>query len=225
VPVGLQSFTGDECVILEWIPNQESDLAGYKIYYSYYYNGTYSVIATVSNEYDYYLDSDVDNGVTYFYKITAFDIYGLESGKSDYIFDTPRPEGYNVSLYSYSELPALSAFRFDIESIVNPDIHDYDFYFVYDSTSVYPYIIGNYGCDIQDFGYTDSLDEVNWSPTEGWTPSGVLEVIKGHSYIFWTVDYHFATIRVTNFGLSPSGYYMIFDWAYQTDEGNPELKK
>jgi hypothetical protein len=44
-------------------------------------------------------------------------------------------------------------------------------------------------------------------------------LIPGHCYLVWTRDNHYAKFRVT--GLSPT--VVSFDWAYQTDPGNPEL--
>ena len=41
----------------------------------------------------------------------------------------------------------------------------------------------------------------------------------GHCYVVWTRDDHYAKFRVS--GLSSS--QAIFEWAYQTDTGNPEL--
>lgn len=74
--------------------------------------------------------------------------------------------------------------------------------------------------DIQDFGYTDSLDEVSWSPAEGWSNVGWVEVIRGHTYIIWTWNDHYAKLRVEGIVGDTKIY---FDWAYQVAPGNQEL--
>ncbi|MEO0156993.1 MAG: hypothetical protein ABIL07_07755, partial [candidate division WOR-3 bacterium] len=68
-------------------------------------------------------------------------------------------------------------------------------------------------------GYTASFDEIGYAPDDGWSPTGIVEAIVGHTYVIWTWDNHFAKIRVAS--LKPG--YVIFDWAYQVDPGNPEL--
>ncbi|HMB69817.1 MAG TPA: hypothetical protein VKU85_10915, partial [bacterium] len=54
-------------------------------------------------------------------------------------------------------------------------------------------------------------------------PNGV-ELIPGHTYVVWTHDSYFAKLRVVAIvekaGI-PSA--ILFDWAYQVDQGNPEL--
>jgi hypothetical protein len=70
-------------------------------------------------------------------------------------------------------------------------------------------------------GFTSSLDEISSSPKEGWAPSKSAEAIPGHTYVVWTVDDHYAKVRVKEAGASR----LVFDWAYQTAVGNPELKR
>jgi hypothetical protein len=77
--------------------------------------------------------------------------------------------------------------------------------------------------DIQDMGFTESLDDISYAPPSGWSAVGWVEAIVGHTYIIWTSDDHYAKIRVT--AISGSG--VTFDWAYQLDTdglGHLELK-
>ena len=74
--------------------------------------------------------------------------------------------------------------------------------------------------DIQDFGYTETLDALDWAPPDGWSTLGWAELIVGHTYAVWTWDDHYAKFRVTEMGSSS----VLIDWAYQIDPGNPELK-
>ncbi len=74
--------------------------------------------------------------------------------------------------------------------------------------------------EIQDAGYHLYMDDVGWAPPDGWSPRGAVELIEGHIYVVWTRDDHYAKFRVTS--LAPGR--VIFDWAYQTAQGNQELK-
>ena len=72
---------------------------------------------------------------------------------------------------------------------------------------------------IQDMGFAPSLDAVDFAPAAGWSPSGGVELIVGHNYIVMTRDDHYAKFRVVGLGGR-----VVFDWAYQIDPGNRELR-
>jgi hypothetical protein len=76
--------------------------------------------------------------------------------------------------------------------------------------------------DIQDFGYTDHMDEINFAPLDGWSldPYGV-EMILGHTYILWTWDDHFAKIRVSAVGAES----VVLEWAYQLSADDWERRQ
>ena len=219
VPRGLRSITGDGEVFLIWYENTESDLAGYRIYRSLTASGYYYLIGETNL--DYFLDYGLTNGQTYYYAITAFDCNNNESELSyEIVYDTPRPEGYNEKIFDFYEYPNYSGWNFSAYSIVSYNASSCDFYYGYDDINEAHYFyIGRPGGLIQDFGYTESLDEITYAPDQGWSLTGIVEVILGHTYIIWTWDNHFAKVRVT----SVSSDYVIFDWAYQIDPGNPEL--
>ena len=73
--------------------------------------------------------------------------------------------------------------------------------------------------DIRDMGYLYDLDEIDWAPNSGWSPTGAEYAVAGHGYVVWTRDDHYAKFRITSIDID--GIY--FDWAYQIDPGNPEL--
>ena len=153
--------------------------------------------------------------------ITAFDCNGNESDLSyELVYDTPRPEGYNEKIFDYTDYPHYAGWNFSGYSVVPYDHPACDFYYGYDYVNeAFYFYIGRPGGLIQDFGYTESLDEITYAPEDGWSTTGIVEAIEGHTYIVWTWDNHFAKFRVTTLG----SYYVIFDWAYQVDSGNPEL--
>ena len=76
-PSGLTALNGDNRVDLTWDPNYEHDLAGYNIYYSYSFDGKYTLIG--SSKDNYFVDYGAHNGTTYYYAVTAYDFNGNES--------------------------------------------------------------------------------------------------------------------------------------------------
>jgi hypothetical protein len=219
VPKGLCSTTMHKAVYLEWYENDEEDFKEYRVYRRDEGDDYYHRIAVtrVSS----YTDRGLDNGYTYFYTVTAVDRHGNESGFSDVAWDTPRPEGSGLVIHDYQHFPKTSGYDFSRFTVVGYNEKGADVYVDYDDYyGVFFLCATDTLTDIQDFGYTNSLDDVNVAPEEGWSAVGWVEVIFGHSYIVWTRDNHFAKLRVTGFTYS---YGVVFDWAYQEDSGNTEL--
>jgi hypothetical protein len=220
VPKGLYSITADEAVWLFWEENDEEDFAGYRIYKKkdihsnkYYHLVTLDTAA--------YIDYDVKNGKTYYYGVTAFDYDGNESDLSDIGYDTPRPEGFDWRMYDHFYKPSLSGFDFSEPEVLYWRDDSTDIYLEYDvDLETFFLCVANELTDIQDFGYTEHLDDVDWSPLKGWSKVGWVEVIEGHSYIIWTANDHYAKLRVEEIVADTKIY---FDWAYQIDGGNREL--
>ncbi len=232
-PQGVGSVTGDGYVVINWLPNWESqlgekDLGGYVIYRSLQETENYEEIGRVGVDITTFTDRTVKNGVTYFYAVSAVDQAGNESDLSvESVFDTPRPAGSNVVLEDYSIVPQASGFSF----IHSNRVQDFnngttDFYFGVDTEVMVPYIYSDNGA-IQDMGWTDSFDEISFAPTQGFT-SLFVEAIIGHTYVFLTPDGHYAKIRITDVHVEWAGEQVRdasiqFDWAYQLQAGNPEL--
>jgi hypothetical protein len=237
-PRGVYSITGDGEVLVGWYPNQETDLDGYRIYSSLDESGKYIEIATVGRKVVSYIDKDVENGVTYYYAVSAFDLDGNESKLSPVIEDTPRPEGRNVTMEDYILRPGRSGFDLSRpERGAQPyNAPGVDIYFgvgdviTDDGTQrlSVPYIYSaNDEIWFQDLGYTDSMDDVDVSPTQGFTFAPV-EAIIGHTYAFQTPEGNYAKLRVTDLQIDwvnddVQQAWVTFDWAYQLQRGNPDL--
>jgi hypothetical protein len=233
VPTGVYTITGDGWVEIRWNPVREDDVAGYGVYWNDTLDGAYMRLGEVTGmESTRFLHTGLSNGTTYFYAVDAFDFAGHESDLSyEDAFDTPRPEGVDVDVYAREADPQLSGIDFS-QYPPSPFVTAFDS----DSTDVFFQRIGQvlyakgtvidgWPNDIQDLGYTDSMDEVSWAPSEGWSvaPSGV-ELIEGHTYVVWTWNLHFAKFRVVSLEFAAGlPVRATIDWAYQVDNNNPEL--
>lgn len=233
IPSGVYTVTGDGMVEVFWNPVREDDVAGYGVYRSDALDGVYTRIATLGDvENDRHTDFDVVNGVTYFYAVDAFDAAGHESDLSfEAAFDTPRPDGF-ATVFARLDQPGASGLDFsDWNSpsrfVTQWDAPDTDVYFQTVGQVLYVRgtLINGLLNDIQDLGWTGTMDEVSWAPTDGWSvaPNGV-ELIEGHTYVVWTHDSFFAKFRVTTILTSQGAPTAAeIEWAYQIDQNNPEL--
>ena len=226
-PTGLYSVTGDGKVTLYWNANREPDLKLYALYTSDEPNGTYELVGTTTHiQYTF----NIPNGVTKYLAVVAIDYAGNESELSrQTVWDTPRPEGRRLFVYAFMN-DSLKT-NFDRCGI---DFSDYDDQMVQSldnpSNDVY---IDNYenviylnaftdDTDITQFGKTEKLNDVDYIIPDSleWAENGYVPLVEDYSYVIWTYDNHFAAIRV----LEVYPNKVIFEWAYQTDPGNPQLK-
>jgi hypothetical protein len=225
-PRGVVSVTGDGEVFLSWLENTEADVAGYRIYEGPCDTGPdcpYLPIGSTTGL--HFTISGLTNGVTRFYAVAAYDYAGNESKLSKQtIFDTPRPEGFGDRLVNYLQTPTSAGWDFSAQRVRAWDDPATDMFYGYNGT-VYEMFVPDLATDIQDAGFASSLDAVDFAPTEGWSPTGTVELIVGHCYVVWTRDNHYAKFRVMRFVQPSTGDPIVeFDWAYQVDTGNRELK-
>jgi len=93
-------------VTLEWNPNTEEDLAGYKIYCGTT-GGDYDYTVDVGNQTEYTV-TDLEEGLLYYFAATAYDLLGNESDYSNEVAYTP-PCGYSITPTSRSSCSTGSA--------------------------------------------------------------------------------------------------------------------
>ncbi|MFC2103097.1 hypothetical protein ACFLSS_01590 [Bacteroidota bacterium] len=217
IPKDIVMLNGDDRVDLFWRANSESDLAGYNIYVSDSYDGRYLNIG--SSIYNNFADYDAVNGETYYYAVTSYDYNGNESELSfDVIYATPRPEGYNQSIFDYREFPNNSGYSFSKYSVFPFDDSNTDFFFENFEDDFYLNVWDD--TDIQDMGSTVDIYDVEYAPVSGWSTTKDAVAVVGHTYVIWTWNNHFAKIRISE--ITPQR--VVFDWAYQLVEGEPLLK-
>jgi hypothetical protein len=217
-PQGVYSETGDGQVTLRWIRNTEPDLRQYFVWRGPAYDGPYHKLdATVSTT---FIDDTAVNGTTYYYAVSAIDQSGNESELSaEHVLDTPRPEGFGLSLVNAAVAPdGPAAYDFSAGELRLASDTSADVYY-YVTGGVRLLVASNARTNVQDAGFHE-LADLDWAPDAGWSPVGEVELIPGHAYYVWTSDDHYAKVRVT----ALDNAHVVLDWAYQLVGGNPELK-
>ena len=217
-PQGIYTITRDESVYIGWLSVNVPLTDYYKVYRSNNVSGPYVYIG---KSYDTdFTDDCLENGVTYYYAISAVSTDGVEGPlSSESIHDTPRPEGWDICLYDANCYPDYGA----LDVVYGEVVSEKDRYagIVFYSYNGIFYMEALNGVWIQDMGYTDNFDEISTAPSEGWSEGNVVEAIEGHTYVMWTPENLFAKIRISYIGDN----YMICDWGCQIDPGNPEIKR
>lgn len=237
-PQGVYSVTGDGAVYLYWNGIYEGDVHHYVVYRSLQETTGYVAVANVAAQsnpnldlivYEY-VDYGRQNGVKYWYAVTAVDNAGQESELSaENVFDTPRPDG-DATLLPNDIAPSAAGFNLSAQVVVGWDSPAADLWIdrVVDTIDqiIYMDVYINAGLftdgqtDIQDMGYTFDFDEIGWAPDGGWSQLGFCEALEDHTYVIWTADDHYAKVRIN--AISPSGA-VSFQWAYQTVPSEFEL--
>ncbi len=216
-PTGIYVLNGDNRVDISWAQNREDDIAGYNIYYSYSYNGKYTMIGSSPN--NYFVDYGANNGVTYYYAVTAYDYNGNESELSyDVVYSTPRPEGFSQVIFDYIRFPQNAGYSFSKYLVVPYNNENSDIFFENYNGTFYLDVWDD--TDIQDMGYTQDIYDIPYAPTAGWATTKDAIAKVGHTYVVWTWNNHYAKLRIKTI----TNDRVVFDWAYQLVEGNTQLK-
>ena len=179
-------------------------------------------------------DTEAVNGERYEYAVAAVNSAGSESALS-YEFVTDAPLFHSLApleLYDAAgNHPEWSVFDFSLmddgHNVSFPGFNA-DIQIRYQGGVPYVHAMRS-AVRIQDFGvFMNDADEVvfegvSWAPTEGYSNTGVLEIIEGHIYVLKISDYpngtHYAKFGVTDIGI---GFVEII-WAYQIIDGLQEL--
>src|SRR6266536_244078 len=215
-PAWLSSISLNGAIHLEWDDSSyTTDPTRFKWYriYSTDYNldtglcGTSWLLegTTVAPE---FLASAMSNGVPRCFGVSAVSREGYESLWSPLRQDTPRPDARNTLVFAYEENQPQSGFRFwqdanadgraqssELGLIQNGNLTSIDFWVHRDPT--------------------DSASATGYS-------RNMIQAVPGYGYVFQIVEgttLRYGALRVTHVGRD----YLIFDWSFQTDPGNPEL--
>ncbi|MEK6610331.1 MAG: hypothetical protein AABZ35_05375 [Gemmatimonadota bacterium] len=186
-----------------------------------------------------FLSANLTNGRPRCFGISAVTIEGFESLWSPLRNDTPRPDGRNVVVFRDTTGSTQSGFRFFLDAngdglagplelgVVGPGSSaTMDFYVSRNANGTLFLVPQRTGTQITVYGNAPIADltSIDLAPAVGYTRNAV-QASPLYGYVFqMTAGDPFArygAIRVTAVGTD----YVIFDWSYQTDPGNPELAR
>lgn len=246
VPASLASTTLDGAIALSWSDNayaaDPDNFQNYRIY-STTYNfdldecGTSWQLegTTVAPE---FVVAALVNGISRCFSVTAVSVDGFESDRSPRRADTPRPDTRNVLVYAFQFQATGSGFRFwddlnaddlvqgaELGLLRSGDESDIDFAVDRDGAGdlfLTPIRPGT-GVEYYDENNpTEDLSSIDFAADRTYRTSGIL-AIPGYGYVFETDGgdgfKRYGAVRVTHAGRN----FLILDWAFQTDPGNPEL--
>ncbi len=184
-----------------------------------------------------FLAAALTNGVPRCYGVSAISTEGYESLWSPLRQDTPRPDARNVLVYAFQANVAQSGFRFwqdvntdgraqpaELGLVVDGNRTDIDFWISRDPSDSSLWIVPEFtGTSMQLYATTPVADltSIDFAPAGGYSRNR-FPAVPGYGYVFQRVEgqtVRYGALRVTHVGRQ----YLIFDWSFQTDPGNPEL--
>jgi len=185
-----------------------------------------------------FLASAMTNGVPRCFGISAVSREGYESLWSPLHQDTPRPDARNTLAFAIAANGAQSGFRFwqdangdgraqtsELGQIVDGHRSDVDFWVYRDPTDSTLWLVPGFtGTSMQLYSTSPIADltSIDFAPASGYSRN-MIQAVPGYGYVFQIIEgstLHYGALRMTHVGRD----YVIFDWSFQTDVGNPELQ-
>ena len=240
VPERLETVALDGAAYIRWDdePAAEDDFLAYRIYASA--EGGYFLVGETDSP--GFVDFLAENGHTTTYFVTSLDDQGHESDGSEAVDCTPRLDYTGDIMYTHQDVPTASGFRFqeseDLQAVMPGNSEDRHFRLEADARGlrmvpgpnarIYPEARWTTALKC---GPGADLDCESWesAPTSGYS-SAPVALDPGFTYMFRVPgddgDTRFGALRATITGLDQEGDELIvFDWAYQTQAGNPNLDR
>ena len=185
-----------------------------------------------------FLASAMSNGVPRCFGVSAVSREGYESLWSPLRQDTPRPDARNTLAFAYEENQAQSGFRFwqdlntdgkaqssELGRVLDGNLTSIDFWVHRDATDSTLWLVPEFsGTSIRLYSTSPVADltSIDFAPASGYSRN-MVQAVPGYAYVFEIVEgttLRYGALRVTHVGRD----YVIFDWSFQTDVGNPELQ-
>jgi hypothetical protein len=246
-PTSLSSTSLDGAIALTWSDNayvsDPSNFQNYRIY-----STSYSLDEPVGCGSSWRLEGTtvapefvvgaLTNGVPRCFSVTAVSPDGFESDRSPLQNDTPRPDSRNVVLFAVQAQSSGSGFRFwddlnhdghadgsELGLVRSGTANDIDFFVDRDGSGdlfLTPVRAGTGVEYYNDSAPVEDLTSIDFAEDRTYRTSGIL-AIPGYGYVF-EMDggdgfKRYGALRVTHVGQT----FLIMDWAFQTDPGDPEL--
>ena len=185
-----------------------------------------------------FLASALTNGVPRCYGVSAVSREGYESLWSPLHQDTPRPDARNTLVYAIDANGPQSGFRFwqdangdgrartsELGLVVDGHGSSVDFWVYRDPTDSTLWLVPGFsGTSMQLYSTSPIADltSIDFAPASGYSRS-MIQAVPGYGYVFQIIEgstLRYGALRMTHVGRD----YLIFDWSFQTDIGNPELQ-
>lgn len=248
VPLELTSTTLDGAIALTWTDNSYASDPGNFEHYRVY-STSYDLDAqpaptcgtswrlegtTVAPE---FLVGAMTNGISRCFAVSAVSIDGAESSRSEVQADTPRPDLRNVLVFARQAQDAESGFRFwddlngddrsqddELGLVRDGSATNIDFSVERDGTGALFLAPVRAGTGVELYSNTpvEDLTSIDVAASGPYRTSAI-EAAPGFGYVFEMEAgdqfLRYGALRVTHVGQT----FLIFDWAFQTDPGNPQL--
>jgi hypothetical protein len=247
-PTTLSSTSLDGAIALVWSDNPfqaDPDIFGNYRVYSTSFNidaetdpcGTDWMVegTTVAPE---FLVGALANGVPRCFSVTAVSVDGFESDRSPLRGDTPRPDSRNVVLAAAPTTIDGSGFRFwddlngdgatqpgELGIVRSADSPDIDFFVDRDASGDLFLTPVRAGTGVEYYDETDPVEDlstIDFAEDRSYRTTGI-QALPGFGYVFETDGgdglVRYGAVRIQHVGTT----FLILDWAFQTDPGNPEL--
>jgi len=186
-----------------------------------------------------FLAGALENGVPRCFGVSAESIEGWESVWPDPWADTPRPDARNVVLFADPVNASAAGFRYyqdlngdgrvglnELGLIQSSSVPTVDFWIDRDPGNALIIVPQRAGTSVAlyDGDPVADLTSIDLAPPDNAFSPVPITVEPGFGYVF-KMDggdgfARFGALRPTHVGTD----YLIFDWSYQTDPGNPELQ-
>ena len=184
-----------------------------------------------------FIASALTNGVSRCFGVSAVSREGWESLWSPQRSDTPRPDARNVVVYARQAQDAGSGFRFwrdvngngtaeagELGLILSGSSALNDFSVERDQAGALFLTPVRAGTGVLAYGNgpVPDLTAIDVAPVGPYSRAGI-EALPGWGYVFETDGgdgyLRYGAVRITHVGQN----FLILDWSFQTDFGNPEL--
>ena len=238
-PSGLTSISLDGAIQLAWASNARTaapTMFDYYRVYSTLYNldtgkcDDASWVLEGSTVSEDFLVTGLTNGVPRCVDVSTVSRDGHESAWPAPHHDTPRYDARNVIVDALQVASATSGFRFydpatqRFGAVLSGTRTDLDFRV--DRRSDGSLWIVPVRADARVALYSTTpvadLTSIDVAPARSAFSSAAIEAVPGYAYVFeiqLSDGLHYGALRATHVGRD----YLILDWAYQSDIGNPEL--
>ncbi len=184
-----------------------------------------------------FLVGAITNGVPLCFGVSAESIEGFESLWSPLRADTPRPDARNIVMAADQFDPSMSGFRFWLDAngdgaagaselglVRSGALANNDFVVSRDVNGNFFFVPLRANTTVALYGTQPIADltSIDVAPVSGYSRVAI-QALPRFGYVFQMDGgdgfARFGGIRVTHVGRD----FVIFDWSYQTDPGNPEL--